>query len=124
MDSNGFIKKLKNSHFLLVYNLFNDFLISDFIYYVFKIIEIFQIFSLIINDLFLQMWKGNNFYKKVTDFLNCFLIINFTENNENLFMFFLLNIIFLYAYNICLIIMLKDIFSILLVLLSVIKCHH
>ena len=87
MDSNGFIKKLKNSHFLLVYNLFNDFLISDFIYYVFKIIEIFQIFSLIINDLFLQMWKGNNFYKKVTDFLNCFLIINFTENNENLFMF-------------------------------------
>ena len=88
MDSNGFIKKLKNSHFLLVYNLFNDFLISDFIYYVFKIIEFFQIFSLIINDLFLQMWKGNKFYKKVTDFLNCFLIINFTENNENLFMFF------------------------------------
>ena len=87
MDSNGFIKKLKNSHYLLLYNLFNDYYISNFIFFLFKTIEFCQIFSLVINDLFLEIWKGNKFYKKIVDFFNCFLIINFTENNENLFMF-------------------------------------
>ena len=82
-------EKIKYANYNLLYILFYNYFPTIFELIFFQLIEVFQVLSLVINGLFKENWKGGNFYMKISDFLQYFRIIHYSDNNQDFYLLLL-----------------------------------
>ena len=81
--------KIKYANYNLLYILFYNYFPSILELLFFQLIEVFQVLSLVINGLFKENWKGGNFYMKISNFLQYFRIIHYSDNNQDFYLLLL-----------------------------------
>ena len=87
------MKLEKNSESFGIHLTFSNYNVFYYLYYQFKasyiliillnIIPFFQIFALMLDDDFINLWNDSKHFKKITDFFQTFRIIYYFENNWN-----------------------------------------